>query len=96
MRIIKKDQVRPKKSLGQHFLHDQHIANKIVEALKVGEDRLSVLEIGPGMGVLTAFLLKIENVDLQVVEIDRDSVAYLKQHYPVLLTGNKLIEGDFV
>ncbi|HPM30205.1 MAG TPA: 16S rRNA (adenine(1518)-N(6)/adenine(1519)-N(6))-dimethyltransferase RsmA [Chryseolinea sp.] len=96
MRVIKKDQVRPKKSLGQHFLHDQHIANKIVEALKVGEEKISVLEIGPGMGVLTAFLLKIENVDLQVIEIDRDSVAYLKQHYPVLLKGNKLIEGDFM
>lgn len=95
MRIIKKDQVRPKKSLGQHFLHDQHIANKIVEALKVGEDRISVLEIGPGMGVLTAYLLKMNNVDLQVVEIDRDSVAYLKQHYPAL-TGDKLIEGDFM
>ncbi len=95
MRIIKKDQVRPKKSLGQHFLHDQHIANKIVESLKIGEDRVSVLEIGPGMGVLTAYLLKIPNVDLQVVEIDRDSVAYLKQHYPVL-TDDKLIEGDFM
>lgn len=96
MRVIKKDQVRPKKSLGQHFLHDQHIANKIVESLKIGKDRVSVLEIGPGMGVLTAYLLKMDNVDLQVVEIDRDSVAYLKQHYPVLLEGNKLIEGDFM
>ncbi|MEO7989506.1 MAG: 16S rRNA (adenine(1518)-N(6)/adenine(1519)-N(6))-dimethyltransferase RsmA [Chryseolinea sp.] len=95
MRVVKKDQVRPKKSLGQHFLHDQHIANKIVEALKLGEGRTSVLEIGPGMGVLTAYLLKMDNVDLQVVEIDRDSVAYLKQHYPAL-TGSKLIEGDFM
>ena len=95
MRIIRKDQVRPKKSLGQHFLHDQHIANKIVEALVVGKDRISVLEIGPGMGVLTAYLLKMDKVDLQVVEIDRDSVAYLKQHYPTL-TGDKLIEGDFM
>ncbi len=95
MRVVKKDQVRPKKSLGQHFLHDQHIANKIVEALKLGAGRTSVLEIGPGMGVLTAYLLKMDNVDLQVVEIDRDSVAYLKQHYPAL-TGDKLIEGDFM
>jgi 16S rRNA (adenine1518-N6/adenine1519-N6)-dimethyltransferase len=95
MRVIKKDQVRPKKSLGQHFLHDQYIANKIVEALKLGDGKTSVLEIGPGMGVLTAYLLKMDKVDLQVVEIDRDSVAYLKQHYPTL-TGDKLIEGDFM
>ena len=72
MRVIKKDQVRPKKSLGQHFLHDQHIANKIVEALKIGEGRTSVLEIGPGMGVLTAYLLKIENIDLNVItDVDK-------------------------
>lgn len=82
--------VRPKKSLGQHFLKDQQIAMQIVEALQV-EGKQTVVEIGPGTGVLTQYLLK-RDVDLKVAEIDRDSVAYLKQHFPQL--ENNLIEGD--
>lgn len=86
------DKVRPKKFLGQHFLHDQHVARKIVESLQTRLDR-QVLEIGPGMGVLTRFLVE-EKADLTLVEIDRDSVSYLKKHYPEL--EHKIIEGDFL
>jgi 16S rRNA (adenine1518-N6/adenine1519-N6)-dimethyltransferase len=86
------DKVRPKKSLGQHFLHDQTTAKKIVDSLKV-IDQKSVLEIGPGMGVLTRYLIELP-INLKVVEIDRDSVPYLKKHYPTL-TEN-IIEGDFL
>ena len=82
--------VRPKKSLGQHFLKDRGIAERITEAL--GTEPQHVLEIGPGTGVLTQFLIPRKELDLKVVEIDRDSVAYLKVHYP----GLKIIEGDFL
>lgn len=87
------DKVRPKKSLGQHFLHDKNTARKIVEGLKV-EEKETVIEIGPGMGVLTALLIERENIDLHLVEIDRDSVKYLHEHFPAL--SPKIIEGDFL
>jgi 16S rRNA (adenine1518-N6/adenine1519-N6)-dimethyltransferase len=85
------DKVRPKKFLGQHFLHDQHIARKIVDSLTIQGER-DVLEIGPGMGVLTQYLVTNPAINLTVVEIDRESVAYLKQHYPTL----RIVEGDFL
>lgn len=94
MRKISDDKVRAKKSLGQHFLHDQGIARRIVESLQVDADPLAVLEIGPGMGVLTKFLVEIDRMDLTLIEIDRDSVKYLKKNYPKL--EPKLIEGDFL
>lgn len=94
MRNTTGDKVWAKKSLGQHFLHDQSIARRIVESLKVEGNRVKVLEIGPGMGVLTKFLVGIENIDLKLIEIDRDSVKYLKKNYPVLEPN--LIEGDFL
>ncbi len=81
-------QVRAKKFLGQHFLKDLSIAQRIAETIESGR----VLEIGPGMGVLTQFLLKNTNIDLMAIELDRESVAYLKEWYPEL----KLIEGDFL
>ena len=83
--------VRPKKFLGQHFLHDQQIAERIVESLSIN-NASSVLEIGPGTGVLTKFLVAKKNINLKVIEIDWDSVAYLKKHYPDL----QIIEGDFL
>jgi len=86
------DTVRAKKRLGQHFLRDEDIAQKIVNS--ISEDCTSVLEIGAGMGVLTQFLLQKENIDLQVVEIDKDSVAYLQTHYPAL--QNRIIAKDFL
>ena len=81
--------VRAKKFLGQHFLNDQNIAQRIVDSLGVDGP---VLEIGPGTGVLTRFLVAKKNIDLKVIEIDWDSVAHLKKHYPNL----KIIEGDFL
>ena len=89
------DKVRPKKFLGQHFLHDQGAAKKIVDGLVVdGARRHPVLEIGPGMGVLTQYLVQRKDVDLTVVEIDRDSVSYLKKHFPSL--EGKIIGDDFL
>jgi 16S rRNA (adenine1518-N6/adenine1519-N6)-dimethyltransferase len=90
----KLDKVRPKKSLGQHFLHDQAIAQRIVSSLIVEKPRHPVLEIGPGMGVLTTLLMKREDIVLKVIEIDRDSVAYLKKNFPDLREG--ILEGDFL
>lgn len=74
--------VRPKKNLGQHFLTDQNIARKIVDSL--GADVSDVLEIGPGTGVLTQYLLQRPELNVHVVEIDRDSVEYLEQNFPDL------------
>lgn len=83
--------VRAKKHLGQHFLTDLNIANKIATSLQL-EVKMPVLEVGPGMGVLTQFLLKDPLIDLSVIEIDTESVAYLHQNYPQL----PVIEGDFL
>lgn len=74
--------VVPKKNLGQHFLTDQNIARKIVDCL--GSNVPDVLEIGPGTGVLTQFLLQRTELNLQLIEIDRDSVTYLHENYPQL------------
>jgi len=83
--------VRPKKFLGQHFLTDQHIAQKITDSLVV-EKPTRVLEIGPGTGVLTRYLITNSSIELKVVEIDRESVAYLKKNFPGLI----ILEGDFL
>jgi 16S rRNA (adenine1518-N6/adenine1519-N6)-dimethyltransferase len=74
--------VRAKKSLGQHFLHDQGVARKIVESLKIEGESHPVLEIGPGMGVLTQYMVTDKKLQLKLIEIDRDSVKYLHTHYP--------------
>ena len=71
-------QVRAKKFLGQHFLTDLSVAQRIAETIESGR----VLEIGPGMGVLTQYLLKNPNIDLTAIELDRESVAYLHEWYP--------------
>ena len=74
--------VKPKKHLGQHFLNDQSIAKKIADTLTLqGYD--IVLEIGPGMGVLTQFILE-KPIETHLVEIDHESVSYLKTYYPKL------------
>lgn len=86
------DRVRAKKHLGQHFLNDLQIARNIVDALPAGEIK-SVVEIGPGMGVLTQFLLE-KKIDLHVVELDRESVAYIENKFPELKT--KIVSGDFL
>lgn len=85
--------VRPKKKLGQHFLKDLSIAQRISESLKF-EGKMPVLEIGPGTGVLTRFLLKNENIDLTVVELDSESIVYLNANFPEL--KGRIIEADFL
>lgn len=82
--------VRPKKHLGQHFLTDESIARRIADSLS--GDPNQVLEIGPGMGVLTKYLLNRPGIDFKAVEIDRESVEYLHLHYPLL----RVVEGDFL
>ncbi len=86
--------VRAKKHLGQHFLKDNHIAESIVEGLTGHNGYQNVLEIGPGMGVLTKFLIEKKQFETHVIEIDTESVAYLKTHYPEL-TPN-IVENDFL
>ena len=83
--------VRPKKHLGQHFLHDRNIARKIASSL-TGQIS-NVLEIGPGTGILTQFLLENNDFNVKAIEIDRESVAYLGENFPGL--QNNLIENDF-
>ena len=93
-------QVHAKKFLGQHFLTDLTVARNIAETAYKGQsdevqstkEKVRVLEIGPGMGVLTQYLLKNPNIQLTAIEIDRESVVYLKECYPEL----HLIEGDFL
>lgn len=84
--------VKPKKALGQHFLKDLQIAQRIADTL-ADYKGTPVLEIGPGMGVLTQYLLEAEH-DLKVVELDRESVAYLEQNFPDL--KGRIIAQDFL
>lgn len=85
--------VTPKKFLGQHFLKDQNIAQRIADSLEATEP-IKVLEIGPGMGVLTQYLLNNPLIDLNVVEIDRESVDYLQQNFKAL--DGRIISDDFL
>jgi len=88
-------EVRAKKSLGQHFLTDQDIARRIVSSLEIPSgEKADVLEVGPGMGVLTKYLLEREDVSLRMVEIDSESVEYLLTHFPGM--QGKLLQGDFL
>ena len=107
-------EVRAKKALGQHFLTDQTVAKRIVDALSAGphrgcrgvipEDALAdsggsiskaaVLEIGPGMGVLTQYLLAREDIDLKLVELDGESVDYLLTHFPGM--QGRLYQADYL
>ena len=84
--------VKAKKHLGQHFLKDLNIAQKIADTLSLANYK-KVVEIGAGMGVLTQFLLK-KDTEVYVVEIDKESVAYLEAHYPEL--RGKIIADDFL
>ncbi len=93
--------VRAKKHLGQHFLTDESIAKKIADSL-IGTDYNHVLEIGPGMGVLTKYLLQ-KKPKITVMELDRESVAYLQESFPlehIKLNTSKekftIIQGDFL
>ena len=86
------NKVRPKKSLGQHFLKDLQVARGIADTLD-GFKQFPVLEVGPGMGVLTQFLLEKE-LDLTVVELDWESVTYLRENYPQL--EDRILGDDFL
>ena len=90
--FVRMKQVRPKKNLGQHFLTDLNIAKQIADTVDACPD-LPVLEVGPGMGVMTQFLVEKPR-PFKVVEIDRESVAYLQEHFPRLY--NNIIGGDFL
>ena len=85
------NKVRAKKCLGQHFLNDDEIAKSITNLLS--ENTEKVVEIGPGMGALTQFLCKKE-LDLKLVEIDKESISYLMLHYPQL--ENDVLEANFL
>jgi len=85
--------VRPKKHLGQHFLKDKNIAVKIVKAMERC-DSDTILEIGPGTGILTSQLINNPDIDFYAIEVDIESFDYLKATYPVL--GDKLIYKDFL
>ena len=86
------NQVRPKKSLGQHLLTDMDVARRIADTMDDFR-QLPVLEVGPGMGVLTQFLLE-KKLDLTVVELDWESVTYLHKNYPQL--ENRILGEDFL
>lgn len=93
-----KPEVRPKKALGQHFLTDLRVAERIADTLADYKTE-PVLEIGPGMGVLTQFLLKDHAGKLAVAEIDSESVDYLRRNFPAFTEagcGDRIIEGDFL
>ncbi len=85
--------MRAKKSYGQHFLKDKGLARRIVEALEPMSDCPHILEVGPGKGVLTNFLMARQEA-FRAVEADRDMLAYLEEHVPE--TADKLIAADFL
>lgn len=85
-------QVRAKKHLGQHFLKDETIAEKIGNTLML-EGYKNVLEIGPGMGVLTKYLIQ-KNIEVVAMDLDRESIAYLKENYKN--KNLKIVEADFL
>lgn len=86
------NKVHPKRNLGQHFLKDKAIARRISDSL-TGDGYNSVLEIGPGMGILTDFIMERGFSDFRVIEIDNESVHYLKNNYPGF---ESIITGDFL
>jgi len=86
--------VRAKKHLGQHFLTDKNIAAKIVDSLRPENTYSQVLEVGPGMGILSDFLLQKPELEVSLIDIDTESYEYLQKKYPTL--GKKLINADFL
>ncbi len=90
----KSSDVRAKKHLGQHFLNDENIAFNIVNALNEKCQTPDILEVGPGMGVLTKYLLQNTKFKTWAIDLDKESIAYLQTHYPQL--ANRLLEADFL
>lgn len=87
------NKVRAKKHLGQHFLNDENIAFNIVDSLQCERER-KVLEVGPGMGVLTKYLLQNPAFDTWAIDLDQESIEYLHGKYPAL--KDKIVFGDFL
>ena len=85
--------VRPKKALGQHFLTDESVSRRIADTLS-GYVGTPVIEVGPGMGMLTKYLIA-DGHDVTVVEIDGESIDYLRENFPQL-QGERIIDGDFL
>ena len=86
--------VRPKKFLGQHFLKDQNTADRIVNSVSNYSDDQTILEIGPGTGVLTNFLVEKPSKNLFLVEVDRESIQYLEKHFDT--DKITIVEKDFL
>jgi 16S rRNA (adenine1518-N6/adenine1519-N6)-dimethyltransferase len=86
--------VKAKKHLGQHFLTDLSIAKNIVDALSQTDKYKKVVEVGPGMGVLTQYLIENKEYETYPVDVDRESIGYLAEKYPEL--KGKIIFGDFL
>jgi len=86
--------VRAKKHLGQHFLTDKKVAAKIVDGLVHTDQYRQVLEVGPGMGILSDILLQRENLETFMIDIDVESYHFLNDKYPQM--GSRLIHGDFL
>lgn len=86
--------VRPKKNLGQHFLNDVAVAGKIVDSLILPDGCKQVLEVGPGMGVLTDFLFEKKDLHVKIIEIDKESIHFLNEKFPS--HASDIIEGDFL
>ena len=87
--------MRAKKSYGQHFLTNEHYARQIADALQRTAEYRHALEVGPGQGMLTKYLLdRAGDFNLKVSEADRDMVEYLSAHYPAL--ADDILEGDFL
>jgi 16S rRNA (adenine1518-N6/adenine1519-N6)-dimethyltransferase len=91
---MKQEDVKAKKQLGQHFLKDEQIAASIVDSLTLHQNYKSVLEVGPGMGVLTQFLVQNKAYETSIIDIDNESILYLQKRFPEL--KNKIISGDFL
>jgi 16S rRNA (adenine1518-N6/adenine1519-N6)-dimethyltransferase len=86
--------VKAKKHLGQHFLTDKNIASKIVDSLRPAQKYTEVLEVGPGMGILSDFLLQKTEYQTSLIDIDTESYVFLKKKYPQL--KERLINADFL
>jgi len=82
-----------KKNLGQHFLHDENMCRKIVAQLTL-KPGIQLLEIGPGGGAITKYLLELQDLDYKAIEIDEEKVEYLKKTYPAI--ENKIIQQDIL
>lgn len=86
--------VKPKKHLGQHFLTDPNTCQKIADEIHVSQSVSRVLEIGPGTGALTSFLLQKSGIKLKVMEVDRDSIDYLNNNFNDL--KGRILNQDFL